>query len=318
MSTVAINKINVGNLISISPSYRSSIKRVFNSLFEWKNLPEEIESRHIEGFLFDTGTIAFYKVVDKYYALPATLQKWDMYGDLVVGQVYSPYKGTFIEGEYKLTDENKQGLVSREPSDTAFDGEFIYNNIEKESTLLRVEPILTMLDLTFTSLRTDILNSRNIRLMYAKSTSKDYELKTTMNQIYNSNSPFFIINEGHATELRTEEFKSKSSAIELWTSIHSYEESLYKGVGLVYDVKGDKKERLITSEIETSNFESSHLLKSMLEIRKKAVERINKKFKLEIEVNLSSNAQEIVESLEEKENNKLGNNPNEKIEGQDN
>ncbi len=305
MATTGINRISKYKTVSVSPSYKSAIKRVFNSLFEWKNLPEELQSRHIEGFLFDTGQVAFYKVVDKYYVLPATLQEWDLYGDLVKSMVYSPFKGT--EMNYNITSENSQGIVSLDGEPGTFIGEFIYNNIEKEGTLDRSDPYFESLDTVANSLRIDILNSRNLRVLYTQTNGKDTQLNNTMNNIYNTDKPFIIINEGHNSTVRGEKFESKSEAKDIIFSWNTYEEKLYKSLGLVFDTKSNKQERVITSEIETSNFEASHFLKSMLELRKKAVEKINNKFpNLNIEVELSSNAQEIVNTLQTIQNSKLG------------
>ncbi len=216
MSVVAINKINTGINISVSPIYRKMIKKVFNSLFDWTDLPEEVQSRHIEGFLFDTGQISFYKVLNKYYVLPVVLNDWDMYGDLRVGQVYSPFKGN-DPSMYEPNSTNSYGLVSNNNTPQTYEGEFIYNNIDKEPTLINSEPYLNMLDIAFNSLKIDILNARNMRLIFSKSDNKSNKLKTTLSKIYTSDNPFYIIREGHATELRSENFTSNHSLLKLST-----------------------------------------------------------------------------------------------------
>ena len=62
--------------------YYDRVKELKISMFEWQNMPEEIDVRFMELMLFERGAVVFYKdeVVDEYVCLPFTVMgKWDKY-----------------------------------------------------------------------------------------------------------------------------------------------------------------------------------------------------------------------------------------------
>lgn len=72
--------------------YYDRIKELKISMFEWENMPEEIDTRFLELMMFERGAVVFFKdeELGKYLCLPVTLGgKWNVYRIPIIRRAFA-------------------------------------------------------------------------------------------------------------------------------------------------------------------------------------------------------------------------------------
>ena len=242
-----------------------------NEMFTWKNLPETVPQAELEYLLQSNGTMFFTKVGNDFYALLGTLG----------GQINAYYEPT------KYTVANVALNLSK-MYDIEKDGVLIRNDLRCNGLI----PILSK----YASMLTDCeisLNTMSIlmRVMFLISASDDKTKKSAeefMNKILNGNysiiadSQFF---DGIKAQGMTQSFSQLiPQMIELTQYIKA---SALNEIGL--NANYNMKKERITEQEYTLNIDAlMPFAENMLNCRKKAVEKINKMYGLNIEVSLNS------------------------------
>ena len=242
-----------------------------NEMFTWKNLPETVPQAELEYLLQSNGTMFFTKVGNDFYALLGTLG----------GQINAYYEPT------KYTVANVALNLSK-MYDIEKDGVLIRNDLRCNGLI----PILSK----YASMLTDCeisLNTMSIlmRVMFLISASDDKTKKSAeefMNKIINGNysiiadSQFF---DGIKAQGMTQSFSQLiPQMIELTQYIKA---SALNEIGL--NANYNMKKERITEQEYTLNIDAlMPFAENMLNCRKKAVEKINKMYGLNIEVSLNS------------------------------
>lgn len=235
------------------------------STFEWKNLPDTIDVRYLELALFAEGKAVFFKdEVMGYLALKCAVSgNLNVYGIPQKYRAYSSYNGY-----------NKELNLS--------DSVIIYNNMLRTNTLpdvmkyaMRIYELDQIIDINAKAQKTPILITceENERL-----TMKNLYLK------YDGNTPIIYGNKN----LNVNGFKVLSTGApylcdklyELKNQIWN-EALTYLGIS---NLNIQKKERLITDEVQRNQGGTIASRYSRLEARKKACAEINKMFDLNIDV----------------------------------
>ena len=242
-----------------------------NEMFTWKNLPETVPQAELEYLLQSNGTMFFTKVGNDFYALLGTLG----------GQINAYYEPT------KYTVANVALNLSK-MYDIEKDGVLIRNDLRCNGLI----PILSK----YASMLTDCeisLNTMSIlmRVMFLISASDDKTKKSAeefMSKIINGNysiiadSQFF---DGIKAQGMTQSFSQLiPQMIELTQYIKA---SALNEIGL--NANYNMKKERITEQEYTLNIDAlMPFAENMLNCRKKAVEKINKMYGLNIEVSLNS------------------------------
>ena len=242
-----------------------------NEMFTWKNLPETIPQAELEYLLQSNGTMFFTKVGNDFYALLGTLG----------GEINAYYEPT------KYTVANVALNLSK-MYDIEKDGVLIRNDLRCNGLI----PILSK----YASMLTDCeisLNTMSIlmRVMFLISASDDKTKKSAeefMGKIINGNysiiadSQFF---DGIKAQGMTQSFSQLiPQMIELTQYIKA---SALNEIGL--NANYNMKKERITEQEYTLNIDAlMPFAENMLNCRKKAVEKINKMYGLNIEVSLNS------------------------------
>ena len=242
-----------------------------NEMFTWKNLPETVPQAELEYLLQSNGTMFFTKVGKDFYALLGTLG----------GQINAYYEPT------KYTVSNVALNLSK-MYDIKKDGVLIRNDLRCNGLI----PILSK----YASMLTDCeisLNTMSIlmRVMFLISASDDKTKKSAeefMGKILNGNysiiadSQFF---DGIKAQGMTQSFSQLiPQMIELTQYIKA---SALNEIGL--NANYNMKKERITEQEYTLNIDAlMPFAENMLNCRKKAVEKINKMYGLNIEVSLNS------------------------------
>lgn len=244
--------------------YYNRLTELSVSMFDWQNVPDTIDTRFLELCLFGDGMCVFFKDdVMGYLALRCMIG-----GRLDVYQIPTE-RTAYASNGYNMHLDNTNSVI-------------IFNNYLHTPSRLDVEVFAKKLynldraiDVNANAQKTPVL----IRC--------DEKQRLTMKNLYmkyEGNEPFIFadknLNPKEISVLQTNAPYVAGDLYQLKTQI--YNEALtYLGIS---NVNQTKKERLITDEVSKNNGGTMANRFSRLETRKLAVEKINRMFGLNINV----------------------------------
>lgn len=240
------------------------------TMFEWENLPDTLPAVELEKQLQMNGYSIIAKVDGNVYAFQGGFSGQDPYGRPTTAIVNNPslqYNGTFtIDKDCVVikNDDMQQGLIH------------IYN---KYGTLL-IENQITML-----------MTDYNYRMPFTISSKDDSTTQSAREYLQKIiDGSLGVIGEAKlfdALKVTPTNNKGVNSFADLYGYQQFIEAQLNNTIGLATN-NNMKRERLTTNEIEVNKNASYPLIDNMLRNRKQAVEKINKMFDLDIDVEFSS------------------------------
>ena len=250
--------------------FRADMLNKSLTMFEWKNLPETLPAVEIEKQLQTNGYPIIAKVQGNIYAFQGGFSGQDPYNQPTKAIVNNPslkYNGTFTINEDCViikNDDMQQGLIH------------IYN---KYGTLL-IENQITML-----------MTDYNYRMPFTISSKDDSTTQSAREYLQKViDGSLGVIGEAKlfdALKVTPTNNKGVNSFADLYGYQQFIEAQLNNTIGLATN-NNMKRERLTTNEIEVNKNASYPLIDNMLRNRKQAVEKINKMFDLDIDVEFSS------------------------------
>lgn len=250
--------------------FRADMLNKSLTMFEWKNLPDTLPAVEIEKQLQTNGYAIIAKVQGNIYAFQGGFSGQDPYNQPTTAIVNNPslkYNGTFTINEDCViikNDDMQQGLIH------------IYN---KYGTLL-IENQITML-----------MTDYNYRMPFTISSKDDSTTQSAREYLQKViDGSLGVIGEAKlfdALKVTPTNNKGVNSFADLYGYQQFIEAQLNNTIGLATN-NNMKRERLTTNEIEVNKNASYPLIDNMLRNRKQAVEKINKMFDLDIDVEFSS------------------------------
>ena len=250
--------------------FRADMLNKSLTMFEWKNLPDTLPAVEIEKQLQTNGYTIIAKVQGNIYAFQGGFSGQDPYNQPTTAIVNNPslkYNGTFTINENCViikNDDMQQGLIH------------IYN---KYGTLL-IENQITML-----------MTDYNYRIPFTISSKDDSTTQSAREYLQKViDGSLGVIGEAKlfdALKVTPTNNKGVNSFADLYGYQQFIEAQLNNTIGLATN-NNMKRERLTTNEIEVNKNASYPLIDNMLRNRKQAVEKINKMFDLDIDVEFSS------------------------------
>ena len=250
--------------------FRADMLNKSLTMFEWKNLPETLPAVEIEKQLQTNGYSIIAKVEGNIYAFQGGFSGQDPYNQPTKAIVNNPslnYNGTFTINDDCViikNDDMQQGLIH------------IYN---KYGTLL-IENQITML-----------MTDYNYRIPFTISSKDDSTTQSAREYLQKIiDGSLGVIGEAKlfdALKVTPTNNKGVNSFADLYGYQQFIEAQLNNTIGLATN-NNMKRERLTTNEIEVNKNASYPLIDNMLRNRKQAVEKINKMFDLDINVEFSS------------------------------
>ena len=250
--------------------FRADMLNKSLTMFEWKNLPDTLPAVEIEKQLQTNGYSIIAKVQGNIYAFQGGFSGQDPYNQPTKAIVNNPslnYNGTFTINEDCViikNDDMQQGLIH------------IYN---KYGTLL-IENQITML-----------MTDYNYRMPFTISSKDDTTTQSAREYLQKIiDGSLGVIGEARlfdALKVTPTNNKGVNSFADLYGYQQFIEAQLNNTIGLATN-NNMKRERLTTNEIEVNKNASYPLIDNMLRNRKQAVEKINKMFDLDIDVEFSS------------------------------
>ena len=251
--------------------YLRYFKELAMSMFEWKNVPPEIDIKFIENELIDNGKVAFfYDDVLKKYIISRFFEigNLDLYDNPQKIHVYSSNNGY----SRKL---NKDEFV------------IIYNNALKNAELgdlltesQRIQKCEIAIDINIQSQKMPILiKCAENQRMTLKNLIEQHEAGVS---VILANDKLELDDQIQILNLKSEYVADKIQTLksQLWN------ESLTK-MG-IENVDNIKKERMITDEVNQNNGKTIASRFSKLNERKNACKKINEKFGLNMQCEFRS------------------------------
>lgn len=255
---------NIINNLTYETHY-DNFKMIATSLFEWTGLPESIKPHYIEEALFNHGKAVFFE-------------------DRMLGLLCLP---SHDEGNYNVYNEPvwyvAEGFNYRQKL-SADESVLIKNNLLSKPT----EPIIDLYAMRLTDVdRTLDVHIKSVKTPYVIQTDDKtlLSIKNMFAQIENNEVAIFV-NKGIDTEsVKVHKTDNPFIADKLADYRHDVKNELLTMLG-INNANTDKRERLVQSEVESNNESILFHVKHMLDMRKQAVEEINKMFGLQINVEL--------------------------------
>ena len=254
---------------------KNHINESFNkslTMFKYHNLPDTIPAKYLEKFLQENGTVCIAKHEDKLYAFNGALGgEQDAYGEPTKCVVSNPYLNLtkeFVIGEDCIIIDNDYLRQGMKP---------IFN---KYATFLNENEISIMIA---------TINTRITAIISAGDSNTVESAKDYLRQIEEGKLGV-IADNAFLDSLKINQLSTGSNhnVLDDLIRLNQYlKASLLNSIGLNANTML-KKERLITAEVEASNDGLYPMVDNMLDCRRIGIEKVNKMFGTEIEVEFNS------------------------------
>lgn len=276
-------KCNQGTYVQ----YIRRLTELATSMFEWKNLPDTVDERYIEMQLFYNGSVVYFNddVMGDLCLSCIPSGRMDVYGNPITRVAYSRYNNY----NKRLTEK---------------DSVIVWNNYIRTNSVLDVKMFAGRLynldrivDVNANAQKTPVL---------VQATPQQRLSLLNVYKEYDGNSPVIYGDKNlDINGLKCISTNAPYVADKIYElKIQIWNEALtYLGIS---NINTQKKERLITDEVTRNQGGVVASRYSRLESRRKGVEKINKMFGTNIEVNYREDfnlikAEEIVEGVENNE-----------------
>jgi hypothetical protein len=264
--------------------YYYRLMLIARALFKWEGLPNGIDEKWIERYLFTEGACIFYK-------------------DPTLGFMVAKMG---IDGTYNAYDEPTK--VFPYATNYIYEGEQLINNsnciiIRNNDDMIPTYPTIQLYSFKLTNIdRTIDTNviAQKTPIIVKCTDKQKLSFKNAMNQ-RNDNEPVIYADKGLNTEeIKVLDIKAPIVFDKLQLQKHAVWNECMTYLG-INNANMDKKERLVDDEVQANNEQVQASEDIFLKARQKACEEINKMFGTNISVkrrNLSKNVLERLEDLE--------------------
>lgn len=238
--------------------YFTRLKEYALNTFEWINLPNHINGRFIEIELFEKGKICFFK--DKNLGEMCLPVNED--GELTIYNEYKTKRIDAVNG-FRRTRNLKNSVV-------------IYNNYLRTPTFttinlyaIRLSQVTRTIDVNIKAMKTPII-------VLAPENQK-LALKNVILQNENNASTIYADSEFNLDAIKTLDLKVPYNVDKLTLYKHELWNEVMTFLG-VDNANQDKKERMITGEVDSNDEQIEQARFNMLDSRLDACKRINEMF----------------------------------------
>lgn len=246
------------------------------SMFEWKNLPETVDARYLELHLFEQGCMVYFKddVIGDLCLDCIANGRLDVYGNPILRRAYSGY--------------NNYNKLLKDTNSVIIWNNYLHTNsvLDVKMFAKRLYNLDRIIDVNANAQKTPVL---------LQGTEKQRLTLLNLYKQYDGNEPFIFgdknLDLNCLKALSTQAPYVGDKIYQLKTQIWN-EALTYLGIS---NINIQKKERLISDEVTRNQGGTIASRYSRLESRRQAVEKINKMFGTNIEVNYREDFQQIHE-----------------------
>ena len=239
------------------------------NMFQWENLPEGIETRHIEKPLIEHGYSFFYNDPDYgYVCLACTITGFNIYNE--------PTRVTINNQLIHKSMEIDEGVL-------------ILNNDLRTGLYPIIVNYASRLTEIETSINTNIFQQK-FPFIVECSKDNEYSVRQMLKNIH-ENEPYILVKKKlDLMDIKIDDLSVPYVADKLLEDRKKIENELLTLFGLNNVI--DKKERLIVDEANANNDYINRNVDLLYKNRKQACDEINKKFGLNINVKRVNNIEE--------------------------
>lgn len=242
------------------------------SMFEWQGLPETVDPRYLELHLFQNGSVVYFRdEVMGYLCLDCIANgQFDVYGNPISRRAYSSYN------QYQKTLNESDSVI-------------IWNNYLRQPSVLDVKMFAKRLynldriiDVNANAQKTPVL---------VQGTEKQRLTLVNLYKEFDGNAPFIFGDKNlDLNSLRAISTNAPYVADKLYQlKTQIWNEALtYLGIS---NLNIQKKERMITDEVQRNQGGTIASRYSRLEARREAVDKINRMFGTDISVDYREDLQ---------------------------
>ena len=261
------------------------------NVFEWKNVPDNIDTDTLETILFRCGDVAFFKYNDTFY-----ISHGNQSGEMTYNFTPEKYlvSNPYIEKgkNFNLSPDIDSVVIYNTPAD-----KYIYLKSSFNEIIKRTAGILSD---NLSSLNCLQINTRVQTIVTADNSNVAKSAEMKLKDLYDG-KPYSVITSNLASNINIDDKSNANSKnIADLIDLNNYEYAQYLHALGIESNENNKKSRMVVDELKDNNYECLHNLHILLDSRKKAVEKINRLFNLNISVDIKSHLKE-KEEKEEKD-----------------
>lgn len=248
--------------------YFYKLMLIARSLFKWNDLPNNMDERWIEKYLFNSGKCIFYKDPDMGYMVAGLAEQGGIncYGDPTT--VYPVAENYVYRGEQLINNENCY---------------IIRNN----DLMLPEFPIVRQYAFKLTNIDRAIdvnIEAQKTPTIVRCSDKQRLSLKNAINQRRDNEPVIWTADNSNITDLiSTLELNPPMVFKDLQIQKHMILNEVFTDFG-INNANMDKKERMVANEVEANNEQVKASEDVMLKVREEACKQINRIFGTDISV----------------------------------
>ena len=257
------NRMN--NLVFRDIFYR--LMMISKSVYEWKNLPNGMNEKWIEDYLFSDGRCVFFKDETKGYMVTALKQEGNL--NFYNEEIYLRPYAVHYDDNGRVLENNVDCVI-------------IKNNDESlptSPTLQIYAHKLTTIDRT---IDVNILAQKTPIIISCSEKERDSLLRYIDKR--NDNEPvIFVTDKMNTGGIKVDDLRTPMVFKDLELQKHMVWNEVMTYLG-INNANMDKKERLVDDEVQANNEQVEACLNAGLKARQQAAKKINEIFGTEIEV----------------------------------
>lgn len=260
--------IRYKNKTDIYNQYSLLLASIMVNAYKWENTPiEENQVWLIENNLFFRGSCLIIKE-GGYFVLPLSdMGKQDTNGLLMKAQPIA-YNGVSFPTYWVRGPKQNAVLV--------------YNNLFRFPTYSFIRPILERLNYAWGSIGIAEANSRVKNIINVNDPNQKDVMNNLINYLTDNNNPAIITYNDNLSSVgsqsKTGGLVDTNDLINIWKDFNMAKSLLLEWLGITNNPEVDKKERMITGEIDSNNQLTLLVRNSMLNFRKQAIKECQKVF----------------------------------------
>ena len=253
------------------------------NVFEWKNVPDNIDTDTLETILFRCGDVAFFKYNDTFY-----ISHGNQSGEMTYNFTPEKYlvSNPYIEKgkNFNLSPDIDSVIIYNTPVDKYISLKSSFNEIIKRTA--------GILSDNLSSLNCLQINTRVQTIVTADNSNVAKSAEMKLKDLYDG-KPYSVITSNLASNINIDDKSNANSKnIADLIDLNNYEYAQYLHALGIESNENNKKSRMIVDELKDNNYECLHNLHILLDSRKKAVEKINRLFNLNISVDIKPHLKE--------------------------